>query len=206
MDFKNRLKGTVTQTLIKALLEDAGYKVVPLGVEEVIREVATLSQDEYFALGLPQTLRKMPDFFVTDPSHTNSWLIEVKYRKSWDKQTRDRLGQQIKEQIKHWQPVYLMVFLGRSTRDGNELPSYSMRVVKTVYRDGRLLFLKHQSPFSLDGREQDECVLAPWSELEWNNFSRIQDTFRLVANQWEEQTIMKAMQILRSLPDLDLFI
>ena len=37
MKFENRLKGNVTQTLISSLLEDAGYRIVPLGVEEVAR-------------------------------------------------------------------------------------------------------------------------------------------------------------------------
>src|SRR5688572_19535038 len=112
MDFKNRLKGTVTQTLLKALLEDAGYRVVPLGIEDVIREVTGLPIANYEALNLSFTLRKLPDFFVADRTFGKHWLVEVKYRKQWDKQTRESLGKEMLKQVAQWQPILLVVFLG----------------------------------------------------------------------------------------------
>ena len=54
MQYINRLKGAVTQTLLKSLLEDAGYRIVPLGIEEVIREVKVLT---------PKKSTETPGFF-----------------------------------------------------------------------------------------------------------------------------------------------
>lgn len=207
MDFKNRLKGTVTQTLVKALLEDAGYRIIPLGIEEVIREVATLPRDAYLALGLSQTLRRMPDFFVAEQDLEKTWLVEVKYRKQWSEKTRASLGRQISEQVRRWGPLHLLVFLGTSTVSGDDQPVYRIGVIKTVYQDGSLFFLrhrwKHTAPdlFALE----EEWTPTPWNELEWKDFSRVQDEFGQLTKKWKDQTIVKSMSVLQSLPDLDLF-
>ena len=37
MEFEQRIKGKLTETLVSELLEHAGYKVVPLGIEQIIR-------------------------------------------------------------------------------------------------------------------------------------------------------------------------
>ena len=95
----------MTQTLVKALLEDAGYRTIPLGVEEVIREVSVLSPIDYSGLELPTVFRKMPDFFVADEDISKAWLVEVKYRKVWDDEVRRKLGEQIFEQVKVWKPL-----------------------------------------------------------------------------------------------------
>ena len=81
MQFANRIKGSVTQTLLRALLEDGGYRIVPFGIEEVWRDLALLNEAEYEGLKLPRTLRQLPDFFVANQSFDLTWLVEVKYRK-----------------------------------------------------------------------------------------------------------------------------
>ena len=88
MEYRNRLKGALTQALLKSLLADAGYRIVPLGVEEIIREVTVLDREKYLKLGLPTILREIPDFFVADASMDSYWLVEVKYRRAWNEQTR----------------------------------------------------------------------------------------------------------------------
>jgi len=47
MDFENRLKRELSQGAFKCLLEDCGYRVVPLGIEAVIREIASLDKEAY---------------------------------------------------------------------------------------------------------------------------------------------------------------
>lgn len=64
MDYKNYLKGAITQVLMKSLLIDAGCHVVSLGIEEVIREVNSLSRENYLAWDLLTPLRKMPVFLL----------------------------------------------------------------------------------------------------------------------------------------------
>jgi hypothetical protein len=195
MDFENRLKGTVTQTLVKALLEGARYRTIALGVEEVIREVSVLSEPEYRDLALPTVLKRMPDFFVADPGLSNAWLVEVKYRKKWNEATKRRLGDQILEQVKTWQPLFLTVFLGNSVRSGNDNPVHSIGVIKLIYKNRKIVCVK------LDKNET--CL--DWNDVRWSDFSRFQDVFKKVADQWESQTIMQALEILRSLRGVDLF-
>jgi hypothetical protein len=194
MDFKNRLKGSVTQTLVKALLEDAGYRTIPLGVEEVIREVSVLPAEEYLDLELPTVLRKMPDFFVAEPDLSNAWLVEVKYRKEWNDEARRRLGNQIREQVKVWKPLFLTVFLGNSARPGNDNPVHSIGVIKLTYERGRIVSIM-----------RDEETRKDWGEITWGDFRRFQDVFKEVTSQWRSQTIMQALGILRSLRGVDLF-
>jgi hypothetical protein len=80
MLFSNRLKGGITQALVRALLQDGGYRIVPLGIEEVVREVTVLPPPIYLALGLPALMRSMPDFLVAQADMQRCWLIEVKYK------------------------------------------------------------------------------------------------------------------------------
>lgn len=201
MDFKNRLKGSVTQTLLKALLEDAGYQIVPLGIEEVIREVKTLSGSEYTKLGLPDVLRKMPDFFIADKNFTETWLIEVKYRKQWNEGTRTALKHEIEPQVKIWQPVYLVLFLGEPARE-TDTPASSIGVLRLIHIDEQLACSWFKKSILTD--EVKESITL-WDSIEWGTFHRFQDVFREVGAQWENSTLIKALSILKSLKDLDLF-
>src|SRR6266542_3865028 len=114
MNYTNRLKASVTLVLLKTLLEDAGYRIVPLGIEAVLREVASLPKEDYLKLGLPIQLRKLPDFFVANHAIDKSWLVEVKYRKRWNEEVQESLEVEIKEQVKTWHPLFLMIFVGYS--------------------------------------------------------------------------------------------
>jgi hypothetical protein len=106
--FENMLKGNIAQTLFKTLLEDAGYSVVPFGVEGVYREIRDLTT----YVPLPPALQKMPDFVVTNKAKNEIYLVEVKYRKEWDIPILGKLGERLQEQFCHWNPLYLVFFVG----------------------------------------------------------------------------------------------
>jgi hypothetical protein len=137
----------------------------------------------------------MPDFFVAEPDLSNAWLVEVKYRKEWNDESRHRLGNQIREQVKIWQPLFLTVFLGNSVRPGNNNPVHSIGVIKLTYERGRIVCIM----------PDEEETRKYWSDVTWNDFSRFQDVFGEVTSQWKNQTIMQALGILRSLRGVDLF-
>jgi len=196
MDFTNRLKGVVTQVLLRALLEDGGYRIIPLGIEEVIRELAVLRKEEYAALKLPNILRQLPDFFVTDKALKKSWLVEVKYRKNWNDQTRVYLGRQIREQVRDWAPLYLIVFLGSPGKPNRKLPSSWMGLLCLSMIDGEI--------FALD-QNGEPC--AKWSKISWKSFRRVQDIFPNIGKKekWEQQTLQKVRVLLLQLKALDVF-
>ena len=189
IDFENRMKGKITQSLLEILLEDASYRIVPLGIEEIIREVKNLSQEEYFGLGLSNTLRRIPDFFVALHDFQKSFLVDVKYRGQWDNQVRDRLNEGLKEQIRQWGPVHLVLFLGEAARP-TETPASYLGVAKLVWRDDEIHISK-----TIAGEER----LTRFGEATWNSFSRFQNVFDGVGDRWEEETLTRAIQTLRSL-------
>jgi len=196
MNYTSRLKGSVTQVLLKSLLEDAGYRIVPLGIEAVLREVASLSKEDYLRLNLPIQLRKLPDFFVANHAIDKTWLVEVKYRKQWNEETQNSLEEEIKEQVTAWNPLFLMIFVGRSVEEPYTSPAYHMRIVKLVWdaQDGVLTE-------RMDGQR------CRWKYSQWNHFLRVQDVFNECASheKWEEQTIEKTKELAITLKDLDLF-
>ena len=193
MKYTNRLKGAITQTLLKSLLEDAGYRIVPLGIEEVIREIKVLGKKQYLSLKLPDNLRSLPDFFVTDRKVSKVWLLEVKYRKSWGPSTRKILEPGLKQQVKEWDPLYFMMFLGHPFED-NESPSYRMRVARLSIRKDQLVVI-----------DKEGDVQVNWNKANWTDFSRVQDVFKKLDKKWEKQTIEKTKVFLHTLKKLDEF-
>jgi len=159
MEYTRRLKGAITQTLLKSLLEDAGYRIIPLGIEEIIREIKVLSKKQYLSLGLPKNLRKLPDFFVADRKISKVWLLEIKYRKSWNPTTRKILEPGLKQQVKEWNPLYVMLFLGEPYKN-KESPIYSMRVARLSIHNQQLYFTDKSG------------AKVRWNEACWSDFSR----------------------------------
>ncbi len=199
MEYRNRLKGAVTQALLKTLLADAGYRIVPLGIEEVIREVTQLSRQKYLALGLPTILRKMPDFFVASAEINNAWLVEVKYRKRWSACTKKSLEKELIEQVKKWGPLCLILFLGNPARTEYphqpEQPSSWMAAFLLKAEDNQLVVLK-----------RDGCSRCKWADVSWKDV-RIQDIFTELRGKepWKQQTLEQTKTLLMELKKLDVF-
>lgn len=191
MKYTNRLKGSVTQALVRSLLTDAGITVVPLGIEEVIREVSDLEQDKYLALGLPDALRKLPDFFAANRERTKSWLIEVKFRKTWSDDVRAELETKLKEQAKTWTPLYLILFFG-------ETPSYFPGQPSSWVRTGKLSVIDDQLHVEIAGTQK------PWLEVKWHELERVQDTFPELDDpaRWEEAVIHATLSVSKGLVSL----
>lgn len=196
MNYSSRLRGTVTQTLVKTLLEDAGYRIVPLGIEEVVREVKLLGEKEYQGLRLPTVLRHLPDFLVTDAAMKESWLVEVKYRNGWDKIAKSKLATGLKRQIKSWGPVNVLILLGEP-HDQRPDPAALLRIPKLELENDELVFL----PWEPNGKPATAKKM--WIEADWQEFPRLQQVFPRVTQQWEAQTLRKTAMVLGSLPSLD---
>jgi hypothetical protein len=199
MSFDSRLKGKITQGLFQTLLEDVKYRIVPLGIEEVIREVQAIEPAEYGKLELSTTLRRLPDFFIALPDLSKSWLVEVKYRKGWNDWTRDQLGEQIFEQVKQWAPLYVVVFVGEAARATNT-PASNLGVFKAVVQDGQLGIIRkilNGDPPSDPRRGTEKFV--PWKDVTWSHILRFQDVFSDVSERWEDQTLIKAIKVMKGL-------
>lgn len=83
--FSDRIKKEMTEGIVRAILEDAHYRVIDSGIEKVLRELSCLSAVEYKKLGYPDAMSNLPDFTVMNRDQTTKQLVEVKYRSNWSK-------------------------------------------------------------------------------------------------------------------------
>lgn len=117
LGFNEVIKAQVTQSLLTAMLENAGYRVSRLGVEERLAEIKYLDKHRYDALRLPVQLRLLPDLLVTDQELTVAHLVEVKHRSYWDRQTIRGLCERLQAQLSHWPGMLSVVFLSEPLWD-----------------------------------------------------------------------------------------
>lgn len=108
----NLLRGHLAERILTVLLDHAGYRVTRLGIEELFDEVKHLDREHYLALGLPEQLRTLPDLLVADPGVTWAKLIEVKFRRTFGRNTADELFATLTEQRCFWPQSYAVIIVG----------------------------------------------------------------------------------------------
>ena len=191
MKYSNRLKGSITQALVRSLLIDAGITVVPLGIEEVIRELSDMSQKQYNALNLPYHLKTLPDFFAINADRSESWCLEVKFRGNWNNDVQKELYNTLYEQVKSWSPLHLILFFGNTPSYFPENPSSWIRVAKLRCDNDKILV-------------EIKGDLKDWFETEWTEFSRIQDVFSELSSpeKWEDAVLKLTISVSKELVEL----
>ena len=101
---EDALKGHLVAAVFEVLLIDAGYQVIPTGVEKTIRELRPVDYDTYIDLIHPR-LRSVPDMFVLDVEAHETWLTEIKFRRSLGRsELLDKLANQL-----DWTPFWLIL-------------------------------------------------------------------------------------------------
>ncbi|WP_322998786.1 hypothetical protein [Castellaniella sp.] len=124
MPFYSRIKKEMTEGIVRAILEDAQYRVIDSGIEKVLRELSCLSSLEYAALAYPEAISRLPDFTVMDRQQTSKQLVEVKYRTTWNKQ----LLVDVEDQVRIFGEIVLVsVNAGAADPKGHNLPSRFLR-------------------------------------------------------------------------------
>jgi hypothetical protein len=162
MDIENALAGHLVASVFEVLLVDAGYEVVPTGVERTIRELRAVTREAYRDLVHPR-LRWVPDFFVLDVEEQESWLTEVKCCQHIHPMLCDRLRATQQE----WAPFTLILAVAKPPEAWTGLISHIRAF--TIEADTRL----------------DHQFLS-------DHGARLQDMFARLGKRWEEATIQKA--------------
>lgn len=165
MDLNNALRGHVVAAIFEVLLVDAGYQVVPLGVERSVRELRAVGEERYLTLIHPR-LRCMPDFFVLDVEASGSWLTEVKYRSNIQDR---RLLERLKAVQRDWAPFAVIL----AVREPPDEWTGTIRNIR-VFEIG-------------PDTELDQRFLKEGGR-------RLQDLFARLSDRWEEGTIERAQQ------------
>lgn len=132
------LKGSIAQTVAQSLFEKAGYRVAHLGIEELLREVKLLDEKQYRALALPENLRALPDFLVTDKTLSQAFLVEVKFRKNVDS-LDGPFWRRIERQQRIWPGMYVVVLLGKSPRPKGKFLQDYVRIISPTMGVRRII-------------------------------------------------------------------
>lgn len=164
MDLDNALHGHVVAAIFEVLLVDAGYDVIPLGVERSVRELRAVDGERYRGLIHPR-LRSIPDFFVLDIDEGESWLTEVKYRSYLHR----RLLEDLKAIQQEWAPFTLIL----AVREPPDEWKGTIRYIR-VFEIGAETDLNLEF---LSGEGQ-----------------RLQDVFTRLGDRWEKGTIERAQE------------
>ena len=133
MPFSSRIKKEMTEGIVRAILEDAQYRVIDSGIEKVLRELSCLSSVEYEALGYPDAMSHLPDFTVMNREQTSKQLVEVKYRSDWGKPLLDAVENQVRL---FGEMVLVSVNAGAADPKGLNAPSRYLRCCRLRHAEG----------------------------------------------------------------------
>lgn len=190
MKFGNRIKKEMSEGLIRAVLTDAGYRVVSSGVESLVREVECLSSREYNALGFSNGLRKLPDFIVMNRDQSEMHAVEVKYRKDWS----PRLLEDIKGQVQLVGRITLICFNATPMFSSEPSAATYLRCCELKYENGHYLvnFYKDRA---FSWRE----VSAVYEDPEpWFRLAPMQRVFDELEDRWSDKTLENAVLAMES--------
>lgn len=126
---RNKLKGNMTQTFAKHLLEIAGYTVMGFGIEEIVPSVSHLPYPDYMALNIPLQLRKAPDYIAVRADLNAFFLVEVKYRRTLDEKSVAGLNDELTKQYEWWPTTHTMLMISQPFRRNGTFHQDYIRVI-----------------------------------------------------------------------------
>jgi hypothetical protein len=194
MQFKNRIKKEMTEGIVRAILEDANYRVIDSGVEKVLREISILTPQEYKNHDYPEAIRQLPDLIVMDRAQTKKYLIEIKYRSDWN----GELFNEIEDQVKIFKEMILISVNSNPPNPKN----FGMRPSRYL----RCCMLQHASEGYkvLVNRRDDEGGGAEWIAVDkvrdnphlWWKMQPMQDVFTQITEEKNAKTLLSAIEAL----------
>ncbi len=183
----------MSEGIVRAILDDAGYRVIDIGVEKVLREVACLTSDEYTRLNLPGALKLLPDLTVMNREQTETFLIEVKYRSVWSKSLFD----DIKEQVQFFRELVVVSINGAppNPRGKEGLPSRHIRCCRVRHSGGTLQVELKRRDLDGGGSEWVDAQHLDDDNLWWK-MCPLQDVFTQVQDRRNAQTVLSGIDAL----------
>ncbi len=189
MKFVDRIKKEMTEGIVRAILEDAQYRVIDSGIEKVLRELSCMSAVEYKALGYPDAMSHLPDFTVMNRDQTSKQLVEVKYRSNWGK----ALFEEVREQVRLFGEIVLV-----SLNAGADDP----RKINMPSRFLRCCGLKFDGGVYMVQRNIDKAaVWTPVDEIKdgsglWWSMLKLHEKFPQLGEESNKDTLFQAVSAL----------
>jgi hypothetical protein len=195
MKFQSRIKKELSEGIVRAILDDAGYRVIDSGIENLVRELACLSALEYAGLDYPKAMRALPDLVVMDREQKTKYLVEIKYRSGWSLV----LFNEIEEQVRIYKDLVL-VYLNSSP----ELPPGRLASPASYLRCCRLRIDPETQQYEIEIQNYGEWVWVPVSDLveqprQWWGLGPLQRVFPQIEERREEGTLTTAIQALQGI-------
>ena len=191
MDFENRLKRELSQGAFKCLLEDCGYRVVPLGIEAVIREIACLDKEAYTNLDFSDTVRFLPDYCILDQNQKHKFIVEVKYRWKWD----GNILKEVSNQVRKFEDIILVIFVGDPPDSKyTPRPSTYVRCCRMYINEHHQVCAEVKKSKGTDATKTIFVEEEDLSELNWWNLMILQNYFSDLTNSKEEGSLVKAIK------------
>lgn len=203
MKYDNRIKGWVTQAITKALFEDAGYMIIPYGIEEIYREFS-LNADVKQIKSIPEAICKMPDFLLISPDKQRVRLLEVKYRNNWNEKVKNLMYAKLALQAKIYGEITLILYIGRPEKNYPtpkktffKVDDY-IKVLNLVgLEDGSLVYEYTEHPKA--NTNINVLIQRSWDNLNIDNFEKIQNEFKELMGRTQEQTLSKLIPIIKTI-------
>lgn len=191
MDFENRLKRELSQGVLKCLLEDCGYHVIPLGIEAVIREIACLDKEAYKKLDFSDAVRFLPDFCILDQNLKHKLIVEVKYRWDWD----GNILKEVSNQVRMFRDIILVVFIGNPPDvKYTPKPSTYVRCCKMYMSEENQVCAGVKDTNGGDTTKAIFVEEEDLSKLNWWDLMILQNYFFDLKISKEEESLVKAIK------------
>ncbi|WP_254170748.1 hypothetical protein [Ralstonia sp. B265] len=167
----------MTEGIVKAILEDAGYRVIDSGIEKVIRELSCMSSFEYAKLAYPDAMSRLPDFTVMTKDQDDKFLVEVKYRSKWGKD----LFEEIRPQVEIFGELVLVsINADPPNHKGLYYPSTYLRCCRVRYQDEK---------YSVQLKYEDDQV--------WRHYWKAVDELKEDSLWWAMSQLDKVFPLLK---------
>ncbi|MDP3057782.1 MAG: hypothetical protein Q8N37_04710 [bacterium] len=128
---KNLIKGKIAEIIFEQMFREAGkYTIIPFGYENIVPEL-TQCKKYSKAQKVIDNIRHSPDFVLISQSKESVFLIEVKYRRKFNKEKIKNLAE---EQKIKWHPSWIFI----ATFDGFYFDSCS----NIIKNNGEVAVLK----------------------------------------------------------------
>ena len=178
-NFDDLVKGQVTQTLFRTVLESFGYRVHPMGVEVLVPELETPDGNKIRSK-LPQRLRFLPDFLVIDQDSGETYLTEIKFRRTLSVLSLRSVQAEIEQRRPFWPEVHTVLMIA----EPRESRGFHQDHVRVVPADLQL--------------QTQPMVRSPWAW--WGALPHLQEVFRKLHGSYDHQ--QKTDSITQPLRDL----
>lgn len=193
VDFGSNLKEKLFEVAFSSLLENCGYRVVPVGIEHSLPELGALSQSNpEMHARLVRSIRKLPGFIVMDAAsktyEPRFVAVKVRGNSLFDDDFR-----QILDQANAWTRIHFVLFLATPTKTSGKFNAVDFCRVFTLERYVGPNQVAVVNVVSRNGAKKD------LASLHWLDGISLDESFPMLKKGSEKNSIRTAISVMRSI-------